>query len=398
MNLLAALVAASLVAPPQFTAKTIDGRQIRGTFSAWDEHAIVMHTGQREERLDLAQLLSVVPSQPVVPSIRPESIWITLTDGTLIAARSYLEESGEASVTAARPETLKLPRASVDHVRFRDAAPNLEKRWQEILARQSNQDLLVVVSGQTLDYLEGIVRQVRADEIDFQLDGEVVPVRRGKVFAVRYYHPRSADSREPVARIRDDAGSVWAARRVELSSTGQLSVETIAAVPVSLPLEAVTAIELAGTGLVFLSDLEAQASEWTHYFGRQAALPSLEKLYRPRVDAALDSGPLVLDGVSYRRGLALHSRTEITYRLDQPFKRFQALAGIDDRLRPRGNVDLKILADDRILFQATIAGTDTARPIELDLQGAGSLTIVVDFGSDLDVGDHLILAEAKLLK
>jgi hypothetical protein len=88
----------------------------------------------------------------------------------------------------------------------------------------------------------------------------------------------------------------------------------------------------------------------------------------------------------------------MTYRLDEPFERFHAMAGIDDRLRPRGNIELRILGDDRVLYHATIAGTDAARPIDISLKGVRTLTIVVDFGSDLDVGDHLILAEAKLLK
>ncbi len=112
----------------------------------------------------------------------------------------------------------------------------------------------------------------------------------------------------------------------------------------------------------------------------------------------LDSSPIMLDGVQYDRGLAIHSRTEMTYRLPEPFERFQALAGIDDRLRPRGNVLLKILGDDRLLYEATIAGTDSSQPIDVSLKGVKTLTIVADFGSDLDLGDHLILAEAKLLK
>lgn len=106
----------------------------------------------------------------------------------------------------------------------------------------------------------------------------------------------------------------------------------------------------------------------------------------------------MLDGVEHRHGLALHSRTELTYRLGEPFRRLQALAGIDDRLRPRGSVHLEILGDGRVLFAGDVLGTEPARPIEADLAGVVELKILVDFGADLDIGDHLILAEAKLLK
>jgi len=322
-----------------------------------------------------------------------------LTDGSLIAAASYQTEAGTIKAATTKMGILNLPSGSVDHVRFQTGPPVMEQRWQEMLDREITEDMLVIVSGDTLDYLGGIVRAVREQQVDFDLDGDVVPVRRGKVYGIRYYRPDRGEAFEPMARLVDDSGSIWRIQKVVTSEAdGTLRADTPLGIRLTLPFEAVTRIEFAGSGRVFLSDLTADSVHWTPYFGRPGSVASLEKLYRPRQNATLDSVPIVLDGVPYEHGLTLHSRTEMTYRLTGPFERFQATAGIDDRVRPGGNVMLKILGDGRVVYQATIAGTHPAQKIDVSLKGVKTLTILVDFGSDLDVGDHLILAEARLLK
>jgi hypothetical protein len=127
-------------------------------------------------------------------------------------------------------------------------------------------------------------------------------------------------------------------------------------------------------------------------------MPLRSEFYAPRGDRSLLSGPLQVDGIRYAKGLALHSRTTLVYRLPGRFRRLVAVAGIDDRVRPRGNVRLVIRGDDRVLLDAAVAGTDPARPLDLDVAGVRRLTILVDFGEDLDVADHLDLCEARLLQ
>jgi hypothetical protein len=384
--------------PPVFTARTIDGRQVHGTLRGWDERAIALKDGEELHRLPLDQLRSMSRAEGSVVST-PDTVWVTLRDGSVIAAESYMAEARAASATTSRTGILNLPSASVDHVRFRAASPALEKRWKEILEEEIDQDLLVIANGDSLDYLGGIVRAVREQEIDFDLDGDMLPVRRSKVFAVRYYRRGGQQSHEPIAQLVDDAGSKWSLLRAAFTaSDGTLVIDTPLELHVTLPLDAIARVDFAGSSLVYLSSLTADSSRWTPYFGQKAGMPSLEMLYRPRRNTALDSSPLVLDGVQYTHGLALHTRTEMTYRLTEPFERFQALAGIDDRLRPGGNVALTLLGDDRVLYDATIAGTHPAQPIDVDLKGVRTLTIIADFGADLDVSDHLILAEARLLK
>ena len=89
---------------------------------------------------------------------------------------------------------------------------------------------------------------------------------------------------------------------------------------------------------------------------------------------------------------------ELVYLLTEDFRRCQALVGIDDRVREGGNVRLVISGDDKELFSQAITGHDEPFPLDLDITGVKRLKIVVDFGDELDIADHLNLCEARLTK
>ncbi len=143
--------------------------------------------------------------------------------------------------------------------------------------------------------------------------------------------------------------------------------------------------------------MKPESAVWTPYLGASASAAS-SAFYRPRTDRALEGGPLRVGGKKYAKGLALHSRTELVYRLPEKFSRFQATAGIDDGVRGAGHVRLLVVGDDRTLLDELIAGKDPPRQLDLDIQGVHRLKITVDYGEDLDVSDHLDLCEARILK
>ena len=62
-------------------------------------------------------------------------------------------------------------------------------------------------------------------------------------------------------------------------------------------------------------------------------------------------------------------------------------------------VQLVISGDGKILFDGEIKGREPPRPLDLDVVGVRDLEILVDFGSDVsDIGDHLDLVDAKLIR
>jgi hypothetical protein len=117
-----------------------------------------------------------------------------------------------------------------------------------------------------------------------------------------------------------------------------------------------------------------------------------------RRDRSLDGKPLSLGGKTYARGLAIHSKTTLRYRIAGEFTRLKAVMGIDDSVCRQYGVRVVISGDGKALFEGDVRGTDAPRPLDLDVAGVRDLEILVDFGGDLDSCDHLDLADAKLLK
>jgi hypothetical protein len=101
---------------------------------------------------------------------------------------------------------------------------------------------------------------------------------------------------------------------------------------------------------------------------------------------------------TFSKGLALRSRTEITYRLPPRYQRFMAIAGIEPATTTAGHVRLSIFGDDRALLETEVTGDQPPHPIQLDISNVKRLKILVDFGQNLDTGDWLNLCDARIAK
>ena len=72
------------------------------------------------------------------------------------------------------------------------------------------------------------------------------------------------------------------------------------------------------------------------------------------------------------------------------------IAGIDPDLEQRGSVRLVIQGDDHVFLDQVLGGNDAPLPINLDISGVARLRILVDYGDELDMADHLNLCEMRL--
>jgi hypothetical protein len=237
---------------------------------------------------------------------------------------------------------------------------------------------------------------VTDETVQFELDGEILPIKRSKIFGFAYRHAAEAELPPAACRITDAGGSQWSVRALGFSE--KLQWTTPAGLNIARPADAIAQIDFSGGKIVYVSDLKPDIVRWTPYFASGTPPATLEQFYAPRRDRGFGSRALQLGGTQYRKGLAIHSRTELVYRLSDRFSRFRAIVGIDDAVRPGGKVRLVVRGDDKVLFDAAVVGADSPRSLNLDLTDARRLTIVVDFGESFSAGDYLLLCNARLIK
>jgi hypothetical protein len=388
MALLSFVLLAALVDLPPVEIETLKGERQSGVIAELSGSTLRMRQGERTVDIPLADVLEVRFPQAAVPEPSAGSR-VVLVDGTQLTCREFTVRDGQARlVETAQCGTLTVPVAAVAEVRFGISTARLDEGWNALRARESKTDLLVVKKDDVLDHLGGVTGDV-GEKIGFLLDGDEVPVARERVYGIFF---RRRPLRLPAVTCRVALSGGDALQGVQTAWDGErFRVKLAVGVEVPLAAGAVSSIDYSAGKVRFLSQIEPRDVKYVPYF---------DLVYEYRRDRNLDGGPISLAGKTYARGLAIHSRTLLRYRIGGEFSRLQAIVGIDDSVRWIGrHVKVVITGDGKPLFDSEVSGKDPPRPLDLDVAGVRDIEILVDFGSDGgEEGDHLDLANAKLLK
>jgi hypothetical protein len=393
---LAAVLAA---ATPDFEVQTLDGQTAAGALAELSAGRLAIETADGRKEFDLAALASVTRRE--TRAAAPEgAIQIELLDRSQLVATGYAVANGTAQATLADGRRIELATRAIHTVRFAGSDVNdakLAKQWSEIVETASSGDVLVIRKAGTLDYLEGAAGDITDENCKFKIDDDMARLKRANVEGVIYFHPAAAELPESIGFATSADGSRLAVRSASLAD-GSVKVVTPGGIEVALPVESVTRLDFSSGKIVFLSDLDPDSAAYVPLVGFKDDVPAVQEFYRYRRDRSFDKGPLRLDGKTYRKGLALASRTVLSYKLPGKFRTLRAVAGIDDGVRPSGSVRLVIKGDGKTLWQGDVRGAEPAKELEVEIGGVKRLELVADYGDDIDIGDRLDLCEARVTK
>jgi hypothetical protein len=373
------------LAPPQAELTTLRGERFQGPLVELTESGALLRQEGQERLVPLAEILDLrLESAAAEPAVGPR---VLLVDGTRLTCRDVTIEQGVAQFEPLEGSRVSVPVNRLLAVRFGHSTARLDEAWDALLKRESKNDLLVIRKEDQLDFLSGAAGDL-AEKISFLVDGEEIPVARDKVYGLILR--RKAPALAKVAcQVGLTAGDQLCAASVQLDEQS-LRARLCSGVELTLPATRALLVDFSAGKVRYLSATEPREVKYVPFF-------DLVREYRR--DRSLDGTPLSLAGKTYARGLALHSRTLLKYRIGGEYSRFQALAGIDDSVRRLGQVRLLITGDGKTLFDAEIKGVDAPRVLDLEVTGVRDLEILVDFGGDqLDIADHLDLADARLIR
>jgi hypothetical protein len=344
-----------------------------------------------------------------------------LVDGTQIPFSELRTNGGNVTLIpdagrGAKQSALTLPVANLAVVRLQRLDVSLISQWDEIRGQKLATDVLVILKkdGKSLDYVEGIVGNIAGDKVEFKLDGETSRVDRSKIAGIIYYRHAPAPAADVRMTLHGRSG--FCANVAELNlADSVITLTTTGGAKLRWPAQDLELADFSAGKLIYLSDMEIQSKTWSPLVGLPTGLNLADTYGEPRFDRSVLGKPLSArvkassaDTTSatepatvervFSRGIAVRSRTELTYRIPAGFRRFQAVAGIDPAAASVGNADLAIFADDRLLLETQITGGEPAQPIDAEIAGAKRLKILVDFGENLDTGDWVNLCDAKIVK
>jgi len=333
---------------------------------------------------------------------------------SVFRAQSIFQKEGKYVIELSSGGTMEplLP-GKIQEILFQDEKlgqnHDLDADWNEIQKMEMSNDLLVILRNEKLSYYYGTILEITPKSVRFEQDGESLNVKLKHIFALRFAsQEKSADQNSPkplLGILTDTAGSQIYAAQIEPDSDREsLSVLTTGGERVNIMPSSLKNLDFTEGRMIFLSSLKPESIDWTPFFQTGLATQNTScsnltrEFYAPKFNRGFTNSQIHLGGKKFSNGLELCSRTIIQFRLPAQFKKFQTTLGIDDSVRPGGNAEVKILADEKVLFDEIVSGKDIPKVLSLDIANARRLTIRVDFGKDGSLSAYVAFADAQLLK
>jgi len=381
---------------PVFAVRTADGDLDKGNWrllrSDWsvrlDEGKVKLVSG--------ANVLSVRRVDVPLPPL-PMDHHLILANGDRIPFRNLrLDEEKfrfrHANLDGGKDVSLPLAAVSVLWYAAPDKTLDAEKLRRRLTAGTRTRDTVCLRNG---DVVAGVLASLDADNAVIEVDKRRMTVKASQVAYVAF-NTELADALRPkgaYARLILLDNLPGRGGRISLISASAdeatLTATTVFGAHLRVPVRNIAALEPQQSNSVYLSDLKQ---------AKYVFQPFLDAVWPFTVDGNVAGHDLLLAGSTYDKGIGMHSHSRLTYRLSGAFRRFEALAGLDDKDGRDGAAHLRVWADGAVKLDRALTSQDGAVAVSLSMEGVRELTLEVDFGRDGDVRDAVNWADARLVK
>ncbi len=328
-------------------------------------------------------------------NVAPAPLLFVLADRSQFAGAVSAAEECAFTVALGGGRVVHVPLTAIQSIRVPAADPAAAGELDEALRALADSadrggellDVAVAARGERMAVLRGRIRSVGPEQALMDWNGREVALPWSRLAGLGFARPAPQSSSCSV-HLHDGAilgGKITGGTAALVRLRSPFFEEELA-----LPWTQIQRIDCRSERLVLLSDLKPARYEFEPFF---------DKHWAYGVDESLTGRPLELGGQRFVRGIAMHSRATLTYRLDGSFAQFAARAGVLDETAGRGCVTLRVLGDDRVLWEARgVRGAEPPREVLVDVRGVTDLTLEVDFDEDLDLADHAAFGFARLIR
>ena len=306
--------------------------------------------------------------------------------GILIAPRN--DASGE-------PWTIPYPAIAAVWFIPAEADLNLDPKEYPWADRPGRRDALLMRNGDVLmGTLEGMTSSPPAVRWS---------IAEGKSELVQFARLAAISFDPALSRIRPAKGKTYRivttdGSRVTVNQwslkDGSIKATTMAGAAWTFPVSNLVSIDVIRGPAVWLSELTPKTE----------SQPYLGLNWQFRVDRSVKGTPLQVltpRGVeTFDRGIGTHPKTTLTYTLAGKYRRFETIVGLDRQSGIGGAAIIRIRVDgkEQSVGGEALLDRGVARELSIDVSGAKTLTLEVDFGPRGDVRADVDWCEARLIE
>jgi hypothetical protein len=330
--------------------------------------------------------IAVAPTtKPTTQITNAPLVQMTLTDGDVLHAKLFSWADQQLSLKLTAGPSLTIPSTAITQIWF--GTPDQLAKAKALTVEPGPEDVAFVAKDNDVIAVKGLVQGVFGDSLQFRYDDKDRKIGLGKLVGILL----RGNSPVPLAGFHQlvhiDTGDQFSGTLAGIDHDALLLATPAATMKIQM--SSISSIDFVNGRVSSLCDLKPTKVEQTPYFGR--VMPY-------QVDKSLTGGPLVLSDGPCARGIAVHSRCVLEYDV-AGYERFKTKLGFQQPEGSQGRVLARVLGDGKVLYENPDARGDQV-PVDIDVPvtGVKTLTLLIDFGKDQDVGDRVVWGNPRLVR
>ncbi|OHB77837.1 MAG: hypothetical protein A2W31_17650 [Planctomycetes bacterium RBG_16_64_10] len=381
---------AAEIQPVPRTVISVDGPRFAATLSTVDQDgSLTFAVDQQPRPMALADL--VVWGSPCEG---PSGCQVLTTEGSVLAAQQIRTVGQQLWIETSLAGPITVPLDAVCSIVFQPSGDPLRRDpWtMHGDAARPDTDQLILANDDTVT---GTVVGIDPDHVELDTPHGDVRIAADRIALLQFQAApgQPVDQGPPGILVGWYDGTLMHVRSLVLTTSVQATLRCGARVSGGQPADLVCLQPLGGR-VVYLSDLRAASYRHVPYL----ALPW--PLHRDR--NAL-GGRLRAGGQLALKGLGMHSAARLAFRLNEPFRRFEADLAIDDQAGHKGSVQFRVLTHVGATWTAAyqspiVCGGADPIPLAVDLTSADAICLLVDFADRGDELDYANWLNARLVR
>lgn len=265
--------------------------------------------------------------------------------------------------------------------------PQMLEALKRFIDSVRDTDVVYLANG---DEIAGVVESFGAASVGFNCKVGKIDVQASSLLGVtfsgtlkKYVAPAGTHARLELTDGSIIIGTVK-------SAGDKLRVTTSLGPKLDVPKRTVVRIRFLNTKLVNLADLEPVLVRETPYFDR---------VWPWQRNRSVWGRPMTIAKWKYEGGIGMHARCQLDYAIDGKYRIFLTDVGIDEEVGDAGSCVVAVYGDGKVLMAPVqITGKMGPKKLRIDVSKVKRLTLLADFGSGNDAGDHVNWGNARLVR
>ena len=368
---------------PTAEIRMIDGADIVGTMLEVSVDQLKLETGDGAKTVELEQIEAIEFPESAKTKLPAQAAKFQLLDGSSVFVDKYKIAEGKIEATLSTGEAVSISKRNVSSIVFAGDRESIQKQVNQVKQDASiAADTLIVIRGDEFNAIEGIVKGLDQDNVQFAIDDQSAEIPVSKLAAITFFKAGKKDYSAPLATCVLSDTSRIRLRSFKLT-TKQFALTSLTGDLFNVDFSKVVSLDFNSTVSVSLTELAPSTNDWKPLLADRGIVGKLKQLRLARIDQSFNGQPLSLEfprpaaevdaGKSatttrqFETGIAVHGGGRMAWRLDGNYKSISGLVGFSPQASEFGNVKVRMLVDGDVVFEQELVKKTLAEPKLLKL-------------------------------